>query len=605
MLKVWSKPNQKPRLGVEVPQGGNALMIPRSAVLVGVAVSAMLLISSTQLLRAQVQGAWTLTGDVTAARELGAQATLNNGDILLAGGTDGTSVLASAEVYSPSSDGWTPTGTMAEAREYFPSVTLPGGKVLVTGGLGSSGSVLTGAELYDPASGTWSSAGALAVGRYYHTATLLKGGQVLVTGGCTVSGCSTFTGESELYDPATNSWSASGSLGTARWSHTATLLGSGQVLVVGGSNGSTLNACELYDPVTGAWTSAPSTTYKRFLHAATLLQDGKVLVTGGNPFRTALAMAEIYDPSANQWTATGRMTQGRFAHTSTLLADGTVLLAAGGTFRGCGRTICFYRTATSEIYDEATGRFTTVSRLNQARYYHTASLMENGRVLVVGGIGGSSTLQGAEFYVPLTLTISPLNLDFGLLEVGLTSGSQTITVTNVSKSPVTFTGMASDGDYAQSANCPAILDPGQSCTVSVTFSPTAGGTRAGSVTLSDNSVGSPDQTIALTGTGEPGDLSFTPSSLTFPPTLPGTSSAPKSATLYNDSAAVVDITVIAISPSNAFSQTNDCSGTLNPGQSCTFQVVFTPHDSDAPYNGTLSVTNNGNGSPQTISLSGT
>src|SRR5437016_4253299 len=77
MLKVSSTPNQKPGLGVEVPQGGNALMkSTRSAILVGVAVSAMLLISSTQLLRAQVQGAWTLTGDVTAARELGAQATL-------------------------------------------------------------------------------------------------------------------------------------------------------------------------------------------------------------------------------------------------------------------------------------------------------------------------------------------------------------------------------------------------------------------------------------------------------------------------------------------------------------------------------------------------
>ena len=577
----------------------------RFAILVGVAVGAMLLISGTQLLRAQVQGAWTVTGATSAARELGAPAPLNDGTLLVAGGTDGTDVLSSAEVYSPSSEAWTPTGAMADARENFPAVTLPNGKVLVTGGLGSSGSVLTGAELYDPASGTWSSAGALAVGRYFHTATLLKSGQVLVTGGCTVSGCSTFTGESELYDPVTNSWSAGGSLGTARWYHTATLLGSGQVLVVGGSNGSALNFCELYDPVTGAWTSAPSTIYRRFLHAATLLQDGKVLVTGGNPFRTALAAAEIYDPSANQWTAAGNMTHGRFAHTSTLLADGTVLLAAGGAFRGCGRTICFYPSATSEIYDEAAGKFTAIANLNQARYYHTASLLSNGRVLVVGGAGSLRPLDSAEFYVPLTLAISPRSLDFGLLEVGLSSASQSITVTNVSKGPVTFTGIAPDGDYAQGNNCPATLDPGQSCTVGVTFSPTAAGTRPGSVMLSDNSVGSPEQTIALTGTGEPGALSLTPSSLTFPATVPGTSSAPKSATLYNDSAAVVDITVIAISPSGTFSQTNNCPGTLNPGQSCTFQVAFTPHDSDAPYNGTLSVTNSGDGSPQTVSLSGT
>ena len=190
--------------------------------------------------------------------------------------------------------------------------------------------------------------------------------------------------------------------------------------------------------------------------------------------------------------------------------------------------------------------------------------------------------------------------------MGLTSAPQTIAITNVSRSPVTFTSIASNGDYAQTADCPATLGPGQSCTVSVTFSPTVAGTRPGSVTLSDNSVGSPEQSIALTGTGEPTALTFIPSSLSFPPTFPGTSSAPKSATLYNDSAAAVDITVIAISPtSGTFSQTNNCPGTLTPGQSCTFQVVFTPPDSDAPYNGTLSVTNSVDGSPQTVSLSGT
>ncbi|PYU18219.1 MAG: branched-chain amino acid ABC transporter substrate-binding protein, partial [Acidobacteria bacterium] len=115
---------------------------PRFAILVGVAAGAMLLISNTQLLRAQVQGAWTLTGNMSAARELGAQATLNDGNILVAGGTDGTNVLSSAEVYSPSSGEWTPTGSMAEARKSFPSVTLPDGRVLVTGGLDGSGSVL-------------------------------------------------------------------------------------------------------------------------------------------------------------------------------------------------------------------------------------------------------------------------------------------------------------------------------------------------------------------------------------------------------------------------------------------------------------------------------
>src|SRR5438445_795671 len=163
ILKVSRQPNRKLRLGAEVSWGDALMKSSRFAILVGVAVGAMLLISGTQLLRAQVQGAWTVTGATSAARELGAPAPLNDGTLLVAGGTDGTDVLSSAEVYSPSSEAWTPTGAMADARENFPAVTLPNGKVLVTGGPGSSGSVLTGAELYDPASATWSSAGARAV----------------------------------------------------------------------------------------------------------------------------------------------------------------------------------------------------------------------------------------------------------------------------------------------------------------------------------------------------------------------------------------------------------------------------------------------------------
>ena len=474
------------------------------------------------------------------------------------------------------------------------------------GGLASDGSVLASAELYDPTSGTWSSAAPMSEARYFHTATLLQNGQVLVAGGCTLSSCGAFTGDSELYDPTSNSWTLTGSLGTPRWYHTATLLGNGQVLVIGGANRSAQNSSELYDPVAGAWSNAPNTIYPRFQHAATLLADGKVLVTGGHPW-AVLATAELYDPSTNLWTATGNMTQPRFAHTATLLTDGTVLLAAGGALRGCGRTVCAYPTATSEVYNESTGKFTRLANLNQARYYHTAALLGDGRVLVVGGVGLFHVLDSAEFYVPLTLAIKPLSLSFGQLEVGLTSGSQTVSVSNVSNIPVTFTSIASSGDYGLTYDCPtspATLDPSQSCTLGITFSPTAPGTRPGSVTLSDNSVGSPDQVIALSGTGQPGALAFTPDSITFPATLPGTSSAPKSVTLYNDSAAVVNIATIAISPSNVFSQTNNCSGALAPGQSCTFQVVFSPPDSDAPYSGTLSVTNDGTGSPETVSLSG-
>ena len=110
---------------------------------------------------------------------------------------------------------------------------LPNGKVLVAGGYNSG--YLTSAELYDPASGSWSATGSLNTARQAHTATLLPNGKVLVAGGDNGSGYLT---SAELYDPASGSWSATGSLNTARYFHTATLLPNGKVLVAGGLNGS-------------------------------------------------------------------------------------------------------------------------------------------------------------------------------------------------------------------------------------------------------------------------------------------------------------------------------------------------------------------------------
>jgi N-acetylneuraminic acid mutarotase len=181
------------------------------------------------------QGAW-VTSNMTVARYGHAQVTLATG-ALAAGGSDGTNVLASAELYNAASGKWTATGSMTQARESFPAVVLSNGKVLVSGGLGASSIVLSAAELYDPATGAWSSAGVLSVARYGHTATLLQSGKVLVTGGCTVSNCSTYTPVNELYDPVANSWSTTGNLTTARYSHTAVRLKTGKVLAIGGYAG--------------------------------------------------------------------------------------------------------------------------------------------------------------------------------------------------------------------------------------------------------------------------------------------------------------------------------------------------------------------------------
>jgi hypothetical protein len=560
---------------------------------------------------AQIQGAWVTTNNMTAARTNHAHVTLGAG-ALAVGGTDGVSVLSSAELLNASTGKWTATGSMAQARQDFPAVVLNTGKVLVSGGVDASNIPLAGAELYDPTTGLWSSAGSLSVARAGHTATLLPSGKVLVTGGCAASNCSPPTAVSELYDPASNTWSTTGSLNSARYFHTAVLLKTGKVLAVTGSTGSITSSCELYDPATGIWSIAASTSVARYLNTTTLLPDGKVLIAGGTQSRFPMNSAELYDPAANAWTLSGNMVTPRYAHSAALLPDGTVVVAGGeGQSISCGKACTGYiPTAKAEIYSEAAGKFTATTSLSRARAYQSMTLLRSGRALAVGGLGYTSTccvaLNTGEVYTPLTLTLSPSSLNFGLLQVGLTSPSQTVTVTNVSSHSATFTSIANSGDFSQSHTCPTTPTPlgaGQNCTITVTFSPTKAGTRTGAVTLKDNSPGSPTQTIALTGTGETGALGFTPASINFG-TIPATTSSTQSATVTNDGAAAVNITGISISPSNpTFTQTNNCPAMLNVQQTCTFQITFTPPDVFT-YNATLSVTNSATG-PANLPLSGT
>ncbi len=556
----------------------------------------------------QVQGQWTSTGAMHTGRELNAQVRMAGGKILSIGGADnGGSILNSAEVYSATTGKWTLTGSMAEARDQFAAVVLTNGKVLVEGGTGTGNVILSSAELYDSTTGTWSSAGSLSVARAGHTATLLPGGKVLVTGGCTTIPCGTPIAVSELYDPTSNTWSTTGSLNTARYLHTAVLLKNGKVLAVGGAG--TLTSCELYSTTTGTWTNAASTTTGRYLNTTTLLSDGKVLAAGGANGRYPVNSAEIYDPAANTWTLTGSMVSGRYAHTAQLLGDGTVVVAGGfGQSISCGKDCTGYIPFSKvEIFSETSGTFTTTTPLSQALAYHSMTLLTTGRALENGGIGTTAVCcvveSTASFYTPLTLTFSASSLNFGLLKIGLSSSSQTVTITNVSAHAVNLTSIASSGDYAQTHTCPTTMTAGTSCTVTITFTPTATGTRTGAITLKDKSPGSPAQTIALTGTGETLALGFTPASLTFGNILVS-SSATLTATITNDGSAPVNLTGFAISPGDSiYSQTNNCPGTLGVQQTCTLQIVFTPPDVFT-YNAVLSVTNSA-GLASTLPLTGT
>lgn len=177
-------------------------------------------------------------------------------------------------------------------------------------------------------------------------------------------------------------FSAVGSMNRARAFATATTLSSGQVLVTGGldANYSYLATAELYDPTRRSFTMLPSMTTARASHTATELPNGQVLIAGGVACIAGkcgeMASAEIYDPVQQKFSPVGNMNNPRGSHTATLLEDGTVLLA------GSSNTAAL---SSAEIYDPATARFTETGTMNSPRFLHTATLLKDGEVLIAGG----------------------------------------------------------------------------------------------------------------------------------------------------------------------------------------------------------------------------
>jgi hypothetical protein len=316
--------------------------------------------------------------------------------ILFAGGISTTSVvgvrttttLSSAELFEPNrgaSGSFVATGSMAIARTGHTATRLKSGGVLVAGGSSEvfgGGTILASAEFYSTLSKRFTTTGAMLTARTGHTATLLADGRVLIAGGD--DGTASLA-SSELYDPVTAEFTETGVMNIPRDNFSATLLANGRVLIAGGYqllpdfSGSVQDTAEIYDPATGSFSLTGTMTSAREFHQATLLPDGRVLITGGGDNNgNGADTAELYDPTTGQFSPAGKMTTSRSVHFAAALGDGDVLVAGGIDNRGASLK-------SAEVFVASSGKFVKVAAMPRDRFLVAATVLSSSKILVAGG----------------------------------------------------------------------------------------------------------------------------------------------------------------------------------------------------------------------------
>ena len=294
---------------------------------------------------------------------------------------------------------WTTLHEMSTPRQGHTATLLEDGRVLVAGGSDGRHALAT-AEIFDPRAGSWQVAGEMAGPRVNHHAVLLPGGRVLVAGGQyddAGPGAAPLA-TTEVYDPGANTWAPAGSLHAARSTgFTMNRLPDGRVLLAGGVGATGILAeAELFDPRTGAWTVAPPMSVPRWAHAATLLASGLLLVTGGHTGKgifdsDSVASSELFDPGTGAWQRVAPLTQGRGGHVIAATHNGA-LVAGGFQLQGGGG----FTPRTSEYYDSVRDRW--VDTPDPAFTISELATIPDGRVFAVGSpLRGPPTLQTALF----------------------------------------------------------------------------------------------------------------------------------------------------------------------------------------------------------------
>ena len=287
--------------------------------------------------------------------------------------------------------------------------------------------------------------------------------------------------------------------------HAAAALPGSRALIVGGLQTVPLATAEICDYI-GEWTFTGSLITARHSHTATALKDGKVLVTGGVGTAGSLASAELYDPATGVWTATAPLAAARSSHTATLLWDGRVLVTGGANAAGDA-------IRSAAIYDPATGAWTGVGSLVTARKRHTATLLPNRKVLIVGGIdiyGNTAELFDAPYRdIAVEQPVGAVIANGGGATFFAAASGSPLSTTFTIRNPGTLNlgglGITKSGPgaaaFTVTANPTSPVVVGASTTFTIRFAPTTTGTSTATIQIANNTVANNPYVINLTGTG--------------------------------------------------------------------------------------------------------
>lgn len=342
---------------------------------------------------------------------------------MLVGGGQGALLAQIArdttEIYDPMTNSFSLGPMLTTARSMHTSTQLPNGTWLLTGGVNVQNDPQSSCEIYDPVLDTFTAVASMATPRMGHTATLLGNGKVLVTGGLAamtvvptqLSAVHDATNLTELYDPATNTWSAGPNLLTPRAGHFTLTRPDGKVVLGGGISWDPIpiigwlpavrRSCDLYDPVLNTMTAAAQMATARSLVDPVDLGSNRWLLAGGissvtlaSP-GTPTAAAEIYDAVANTWTSVGSMATPRGNHKAWALGGSQFLLAGGAN----GTILSPVPLSSTEVFSTVTSSFTPGPAMTTARAGAAAWNTPQGQVqLFGGGTTGGLISRSTEWY---------------------------------------------------------------------------------------------------------------------------------------------------------------------------------------------------------------